>query len=637
MSTPKLPLEIIDRIASFVPRDDMPKYTLVCKAWKDIFEIAMMTKVSITLAKRSEFTWIFYDLFRSQKNYEKGRYAKELTLDPLLSLREKNYGAIQKNLPNIKYLNMGILNPVPLMDSEIFKWNAWPNLRELQAIFDISYLQNKPKVVLATLKQLSGLRRLKLHARTIDKNAFLDQFSTIYSGDLFSAEDMEALHEYLPKLQYLNININFAKDCDGISIDRISPATDMDEFIATISNVSPSWLCYFAQKYRNLRILKLGSSSPTKVSLEYTDPFTERNMSILFRPTSTCTKLLLLCIHEDEDERKRYTQPAIYWNALSSSRQKACFIKYNPLFSSQSIYDYTRDVILPLRLCASKIENLVIQVKTAYIAPSPIIETLTICPHLRDLDIKCDEKDVELDTILDICTKLETLIIECGSVILRKPKSIDSPKHILLTLSMIKVEIEADVLSYISYRCRGLHYMKLYNVGVKRSFFPYTGEFCVSMPHTHFRELWLYGLQFYYSDSINGNQNINFVLIPKHTQEIQSRTTVSTSTPMSAFEYSMDASEYYWRNICSRIKCLKFPEYYVREMKDDEIKRASQTFNRLQSEDSKDKLESKNRETDQRVYGWEHDLYKGYVLFKCGSVKTLTYKGLLTNPPPWFL
>ncbi|KAI9032612.1 hypothetical protein CLU79DRAFT_727111 [Phycomyces nitens] len=633
MLVPRLPLEIIARIASFVPKDEMPEYILICRAWKEIFEIAMMERVVLSLKGWHDLVSLSDNNHGHHKKWSKGNYTKELVLHPYMSVRDIQYTSLQRIFPNIVHFDINVLGPYHFMQLIALDWKTWSNLRELRISFSLGLVNYDSSVILKVLESLSCLRRLVIHTKPGVRAEFIDLSVPDMYRASFTVEELETLHEHLPRLQYLDLQIDFVKNTNEIAIDNIIPAKDMDTLRVNINNISPSWLSYFAQKYPNIRIMELKGDNPAKMSFEYTDMVVKKNMTRFYRLTNTLGKLRKLSISKYNSDRA--IQHIIYWNNLPSSKSKLCSIYYDPLYITPSIYDYRRDIIFPLSLISSKIEQLSIRERYDCVLPSSILETIEICPKLTYLDMKCNGQEIRLDTVLDTCVNIERLCIKSASVTTDKTRSNDRPIYGLQLLDMTKVEIEADVFFYISQHCPRLHNMKLYNVGIYRRDLSRTREFRVSMPHTNFQKLCLYGLQFYYLDGTNSSGNINFVLIPKNTQETDNQTIFSASTNTS--EYSINSSDYSWRNICSKIKCLNFPQYYVREMQAKEIKRASQLFDGLYSTDSRDELVNKDLDLDPKIYGWEDDIHKGYVLFKCNHINTLEYRGFIKNPPEWHI
>ncbi|KAL0087071.1 hypothetical protein F4703DRAFT_1942226 [Phycomyces blakesleeanus] len=604
MSPSDLPVEILTKAAGFVSKYDLLQCTYVCRAWKEPFQDVFMQELVLSGTRTiNNAVNPSANIYSQYQRY--GHLVRRLTLKPKRLTANEKFLILQQHFPHIRSLCISELGLDNSLQADSFDWSSWGKITELDITIRLYGNTNPQNESLDTLRSFRNLRRLSFLS-CIEINSYgIDIFD--YGKVGFAFHNIETLHTYLPQLEYLKLETGFgvfSKE-DLMDIQNILPAKKMSTLIITSGNLIVPWLCYFAQKYPNLKMLELQSGKAPRTLFEPNDPYTEIAISRFLNTSSAFNHLHKVMIKEYDVQERIFP---VFWKILSPSNTTINSVSYITRYTKNNWEHFKKIIKIPSGVRSTTLKALFIQARTNDAIAAPITGVVELCPNLVYLNLECEREKVELDVILDQCSRIRKLRIHGGQLVTSKYATLDSPVHGLERIDMLALKVDCTVFSYISSRCRSLSHMNLQYMRIY-GFSQETRELCISMPHTKLSELLLYAVSLHLSDEHpRSDTDIKFILTPKVDNSDRSDTTTVDRI-----------SSYTWRYMFWVSCAYTYRKTDMREMDNEEVEHATQYFNQFKPRNSIVNGLEKHMAIEgcSDIYEWEKDLPNGYAIFEC--------------------
>ncbi|KAL0077630.1 hypothetical protein J3Q64DRAFT_1835722 [Phycomyces blakesleeanus] len=607
MLASQLPFEILAHIASFLLVNDRIPCVQTCKSWKTPFEESLWDTVEIS--SRLKLFAVCSSANPSQNIYQKyGHLVRKLDLYGNFILSDTQLSVIQQRFPNLRHFKTGKKNISKTSFGRTADWNSWTSLTKLCVDTTRLGYSHAEKNVLEVLSCLPSLTELELEQYNWEKIM------------IFELKDFETLHMYLPRIEHLSIQLKFASlTPEHLSqMEKATPAISLKSFKLGYGSLDLRWICYFARKYPNIRLLEWAINDDEDLEYE----------------------------HEDETMRLLTSLPYVFPH-LNTARM---YSSGNPDQLHLTFWKLLRPFNVPIKdlineFCYHKDEKARLErnITECVNAVSETVEIFNVigydfrdpqiistgfnnCSRLVDLNIHECNTHITLNSLLDHCVSLKRLRFSLGSISIKQKKIDYSITHGLRILDVTGATVESETFNYLSLRCRQLNYMRLNGVNVTGIVYQDTGCLCLNMPYTDFKLLHIHCVQFY-QQSVNSlrNSNLNLVSLSLSSSVAHNDQTKIKNRSTDIRLYNNIYSRYLASSIWFHTFCEDLTIYRgrskVRILEEEEVSYAYDYYHSGHFHDSK------NTESSEEVYRsnegnvamdkWHQDLPRGYAELKC--------------------
>ncbi|KAI9018108.1 hypothetical protein CLU79DRAFT_302658 [Phycomyces nitens] len=479
MQASQLPFEIIACIASFLTVQQKLSCITVCQAWRTPFEESLWH--TLVVGSRTTLETIC-DLSNVQNNvYRKnGHLVKVLKL--MVLLRDDQLRIVQECFSSLKQLNTIGRSLTKSTIAAETDWSYWGSLTCLIIQIDDLKIQIPVTKLLEILSFLPCLKHL-------------DYFKPIWSPNpVYTLQDFETLHSYLPQLRRLSVSANFAeftqKDVSYIT-KKAFPVNHLAELFIDSCQVDLRWLYYFARKYTNLNTIKWRNSD--------------------WKVPKTIYKEEAAMLIKELPSMFPHIKTVLNMSALPKDWAK--FVFWDPLSRSGVLLDYIRHGLYrdnttdkarlcssdSMRACLKSVQSLYVEAESFFSDPCSIPMAFDFCCTLVNLDIDIHGSPIAIDLLLDKCKALKKLNLIVSSVTTTSDMPSTQAIHALQDIGFEKATISAVVLNYISSRCLYLGCMRMHTVKVFGKMSHDTKSLLIDMSYTRFNLLELNNVMFYAS------------------------------------------------------------------------------------------------------------------------------------------
>ncbi|KAI9021671.1 hypothetical protein CLU79DRAFT_835545 [Phycomyces nitens] len=616
MLTNVLPFEILGIISTFISTDDILACTAVCKAWNAPFKDTLWETVNIKTSERLE---AICSLSEEKNIYqENGNRVQTLSFRKMIMMNDSQLHTIQTYFQRLKNLHLPIGSLTRDDFGQTADWNLWKSLISLEIFMPALTMDNQKEEILNILSSLPCLKRLDL----------TQEYS--HRVQSYSWETLESIHEYLPLLEHLRLNLILhpIPTKDIVLIKDVVPATTITcaEFFG--HNMDHEWLFYFAMKYPNLQTLNAKTLYKNKLE-EYTQDDEPVDTVSQVLDQFSCVKRVLL--YQEAVQGLHYDA---FWRLFHELIRSAKSLEYNLQLKDVDDDHQKSTVRDSICLCSETLEKLILRVKSRLNVPIRPSINLGICPRLVDLTMEVSNAAVEFDVLLDNCVLLNKIRFRGQQIILSSDPSKPIVQHGLQSIEIYMSRVDADVFKYTSCRCRNLCELSLNTVRVPVSIAP-EGFFYIDMSYTHFDVLNLEGVKFDllddYEDDYEEDEddeyellqyeeyNINLIAIErihstsKHTDDTQDVAVLDTVGPTA-------------------VKRLWFHQYWESTIDNEQTKARTLEREEIRFVEKYFKAFGQNSRPDLCTYQsrfpgglvkkpfWKEDLGRGHLLLRCGYV-----------------
>ncbi|KAL0076222.1 hypothetical protein J3Q64DRAFT_1772366 [Phycomyces blakesleeanus] len=453
---PALPFEILSNIAVYVDPKKNLACALVCKQWTEPFLNKRWCSITVTLEVAK-----YICNTRSQNNvYLKNLHRTlELKLMNIPKADMKYLSKVQQIYCKINWFEYDRPYRSDCIIQEI-DWSPWKSLVHLSIPLCNRSL-TASEDFFTKLSVLSCLTHLTL------KEAVTQQ--SLEETIVVSWQDIELLHLNLPRLTYIDIRLRIKAipAIDANKIRRITPAHAITNIRYGSDYIDAFWVFYFALKYPNLHNITLGRSFESGGHYQsHTIDYDKKKYQEGVRLLLTLDRFFprLRSIFTSMNSFNRY-QFSVFYNALWHFDVKLKDVelsfegeKLDWAEGSQSCLNIRSDALASLKITLSSASSL-----------NPVGDLLFVYPDLVELQIETYNL-IEVNIILDKCPSLRDLRMKGTEVSFSgKLKRVDTP-HALQRLELDCVSTSTHMLEYISRRCKGLLFLKLYSIRFRKSY-----------------------------------------------------------------------------------------------------------------------------------------------------------------------
>ncbi|KAL0095175.1 hypothetical protein F4703DRAFT_1822710 [Phycomyces blakesleeanus] len=427
-----------------------------------------------------------------------------------------------------------------------------------------------------------------------------------HNGDVVCTwEDIDRIHEYLPKLRKLELNMDFSPM--NINAPNIEYFSWGDGFKSD-------------EQYENWELIM-----PMFFSLDTMFP---RLVDIFLNASGS-------------NARSSYSN---FWKLINRFKAPLKNVCYSTNWELDTIAEPENTLTECLQACSPTMVTLYYGNNTRPQSVNKAPIEFTMCPRLVDLCLEFFGSRLKLDNILDNCPVLKKLVLKCKLLFLSREATKNSAvPHGLESIVLTRIKTTTTVFSYLSLRCKDLNSMRLKFIKVRGLVSPTTGSLCIDMPFTHFKLLRIvhstFSLHKHQYDQTNVDdkehhfsyspQLINLLTIQYTAppENHDSPDDVSTETPSEQsvsqlwFHFYLDLSQ-------------RIPGSKSQLLTPEEVNYAQMHF-----ESFKERNRILRGSSDQRPgnycwhpkRSWKNDLVHGRVLLNCRGLDEYHIKGVRTK------
>ncbi|KAI9025291.1 hypothetical protein CLU79DRAFT_855361 [Phycomyces nitens] len=599
MRSSLFPFEILSKIASFLPKSDQAACSHVCKVWKIPFQEAMWNTLEIMSdTKLAEICSATND---GKIYHTNGHLVRTLIFGKWLKTSDLQLLTVQKRFQKISRLYIrekGITTSL----GQSSDWGLWKALTHLDICISSLYLENESRDLLKVLACLPNIRRLECRQR----HGYTWQYTL---------EEFEALHACIPQAEYLSLTLDLAPFTDQNKriVAETRPTRCLKVLKLRMDKADLRWLYYFAIKYPALHTVEWNAD----IQAETTNEYRQETLSMLSTLSSPFSQLENVLMDGTPGREWWYiTFLELLGNFNTTVKHIGYLMRYGqtkPDLEKRIIQNcaQVRPTKLSLKFMSSDLE---------FADPSTIPVTIGVCQSITDLRIDALTLSVAVDILLDKCPSLKRLKLAANSLSIAKGVT---GFHGVRLIEFVGSRICVGVLGHLSFHCRSLNYLRLTKMEIIGPMHE-NGHVSLDMLYSHLEYLQLTCVSFLASD---GNEFkvstvINFValdqlnMVPQHDNSLSP--ILPTKDPNPIFSSLLPWIHMYcvWDGTYELIKSRSLAAeeaVHVQEYYQSFQKRKRAAIH------STERRRSYLGQLDQEY--WRDDLDRGFVLFRCGSVK----------------
>ncbi|KAL0096623.1 hypothetical protein J3Q64DRAFT_1708592 [Phycomyces blakesleeanus] len=476
-----LPFEILAMTASFMTQRQRFTCTTVCKSWSKAFQHSLW--YSIEIVSEEKVVAILNPPITQENAYKNnGNRVRDLTLKSSLLLTNEQLSQLQSYFQKLLIFRAGFGSLDPDVLNTTSNWKNWSSLVELKmAIMCMD--KNEPEDKLfELLVLLPNLKRL-------DFTEYCTKDTHYYTW-----ETLEDIHCVLPKLESLSLDIRLiSTPLDNIKMMiNISPASRLRFLELRRHIMNFGWLYYISLKYPNIESIlsspKLGVRMP---DLSVSD---NETMMLLKNNTHVLSHLNKVDITHDIASRDSFQLLCVIYKDLFKSVSN---LKCNVEVSGDLLENPVTVGVELMNSFPASLESLHIEITSPGCLESYKLPAFQIFPHLKYLRINIFNSTVNIDKILDSFPSLTHLHMKGEFITLSSPYARTEKLHGLRNLQLQDAIADSVIFKYISYRCRDLVVMLLYDLDIVEKNSTKAYKVYMDMSYTHFQSLLFNQVRFF--------------------------------------------------------------------------------------------------------------------------------------------
>ncbi|KAL0094349.1 hypothetical protein F4703DRAFT_1012810 [Phycomyces blakesleeanus] len=477
----KLPSSILGNIANNLITRDKLQASIVCKSWRTPFQDSLWKE--ITLTSNSQIAEICDRSNPRHKIYQKnGHLVRRLYSGWYISIKDVQLYILQRSFQNLTHLH---IQGDTLTRNDFGReadWGLWKGLEEFEISAPRLGSNNDIEYLFSILSFFPGLKKFTMTE------------SYCHNSEGYSWRHMEIIHELLPKLEELHIDIPLTEiSAEDIKLFKtIVLPTRITKLTVAAQNIRFEWIYYFSIKYRNIHTLTWNNSIE-KESATYE---TRSEARALVSEVKTIFPNLKHAYFEGNGSRADSEHLSIR-QTLAHAGVFFKSLYYNVRWDFDKPELVEKFFIDCLYYFTSTIENFTLISTNSFRDVCKVPMTIIRCPVLTNLNLILPESFVAFDHLLDQCTSLKNLKLSLREIFISPGASLTPPEHGLKSLFFIEARTTPRLFTYISLRCRRLTSMRLDGLKVIGRIDKDTGTLRLDMSHTKLEFLLLSCIRFY--------------------------------------------------------------------------------------------------------------------------------------------
>ncbi|KAI8387041.1 hypothetical protein BD560DRAFT_383562 [Blakeslea trispora] len=478
-----LPTEILIQIASYLDATDKIASLSTCHSWHEAFRYSLYHTISVKSFDQFKILHEALQVSLRDSIIPNGHAIKHL------SVQSRKPICFQKKWPEPKlpYLLLESLPELcPNLESLDFDPTSWKMCVSYCTLDSWKRMRKIPTLAclneaFLSLQYLGGT----LTSITIESHILVDvsthnRLSSIFSLTPYLEEltirgersegpalklnllDIELLHSLLPKLKKLSIignTIQMPIGSDKLVAQQITRCLEASElrYLHWDTHHTPYiWLLYIAYKYSNLQHLQLDVHYDSHEILNKTSQIEEELFLNLVRKCRHIEILALSCPTMD----RWLNLPFLTLLKGNQRLSQICFpIQKANQIKNDTQFKFVAEHISPF------VTMLEIDQWRFNMNLSNTFRLLKSFQRLTYLKLKCDtyHHEYDLQYLLDVCPKLETLVLEWGTLLVPSPSGYENQikKHRLAEIYLTFVAFETHLFDYLSRTCRSLKVLSM--------------------------------------------------------------------------------------------------------------------------------------------------------------------------------
>ncbi|KAI9020097.1 hypothetical protein CLU79DRAFT_757159, partial [Phycomyces nitens] len=603
MLTPKLPFEILSRIANLMNSCDRIAGSITCKAWQAPFEEVLWGTIDIYNQQRLDF--VCKTPREANKIYPyRGSYARELNLWGFKLGDQEIFLMLQQIFPNLRRLN---INENCLDDMNIGKisnWNLWGSLQKLNVDLSKAMNTNLKNDFLKILKDLPYLEHLESY------------FGEKRISITFELEDFEAMHSDLKQLEELIIGavlLPLSSD-DVARISTLEQRPKVKKLTVYSTLKDSRWLCYFGHKYPNLDTLVWINVD----NIQALDLHQEETISILKTFPPVFQNLGEIGVRTTGTTLQHHL---IYWNIFSQFHTPVKEVSHT--FSSPtSSARLAQDIVQSLtQAFSSTIEILFLKRNEKGNRLQEIANAIVECPRLVDFSVHIIGVVIFVKIVLQKFPALKRIEVNNGIMAHSGQKSAEPLNHGLRMVKMSKGTLMVSSLSYLSFNCNRLKYVSLDDMVIFGPMDEESGKVEVDMSWSNLHLLRLHATRFQASRAtFNRKTVINLMEIREKRLFYQDD---KRNTEEEEEEYlEPDSIWSNWYHIYGDLN-NQTKTWNMRQLNEDEFNEVIYFFDNHVNDENLDTQDNRTRNGLVQMDEWRRDLYRGGFSWTVESLNSI--------------
>ncbi|KAK4511285.1 Deoxycytidine kinase 1 [Mucor velutinosus] len=470
--TTHLPTEILIQIVNYLTPQEKQNGLLICQDWYNVFRCGLYHNISIKTLHQLEMLLKSLSISSSASSVPNGHLVK------ILSIQKRTVACLEKMIQERLIIPRFLLEQLPDLcpnlevldfDPEMWKFicyhsnvSKWNHIRQLPTLASLG--ANLP-----ILKDLGrGLRSLSIQSKMIMDISTQGRLVSILSlvphinqltiqGDQESTlnltlNDMEIIHKLLPSLRNLRIvgdNIQlYTMNDEKETMHKVNsfPTAPQVTTLCINTRLTPiTWLYYVAHKYPQLKHLGIDVHYDTSNTMENF----QLEKALLLNLVHKCRHLEVL----------ELSCPILsHWfntSFFETLKGHQCIQEIRPMARRNGQIKFDADFSFALEqgkdlLTALEIEQWRLDAKLPC-----TMQRLRSFTKLASLELKCDSyhDEYHINTLLESCPVLKTLVLEWGSLITPSQCVWKRRRHPLKSLNMTFASFSTNLFDYLSLSC----------------------------------------------------------------------------------------------------------------------------------------------------------------------------------------
>ncbi|KAL0095450.1 hypothetical protein J3Q64DRAFT_1712923 [Phycomyces blakesleeanus] len=618
MLTTELPFEILTVIAKSLQQNDKIICSTVCRTWKTPFQGSLWD--TLTIDSEEKLNQIC-DLSTTRPTIYQlnGNKVQRLVFKAKVQTTEIQFHILQRLFKQLKEIS--IPHNTMREDSlgSIPDWKLWAALTTMLIYIKRLNDDDQKEQLFKILACLPCLKHL-----TIQDSIYY----TLPPEPRDTWENLERLHETLPRLEYFHTDLLFGSIpvSEILKMKNIKPANTTTVVKLLNLNMDIGWIIYFSLKYPNIRTLK--TRKPFKDTVLHEEQIPDAETSTMISSlSSNFPHLKSMVVTQKVPMGLDYD---FFWETLQTQVKELQYLEYSLEISKRAGLETQNSGPHLIHFCSPTIQNFFIQLVAYYFDSPKVFLKFGACPRLVTLKIVHSGSNLELDTLLESCTSLKDLQLS-GVFISLSPEAFNSTRtHGLRSLELKGSKTSPVTFNYLSLYCRDFDCMILYRARILGRISENTGELCLNMPFTDFKILRLVSTIFYaveneeniFSEEPSGFHSLQILSIEETDHLRRSRNTKTADTESSSSDESPSLPiKRTWYHYHRDVKFWT-SDGKTRKLGGKE-RQITEKFFETFLVSSQDPFNNVKK----HILGglglssrWEEDLYHGYSLLRCRSI-----------------
>ncbi|KAL0093537.1 hypothetical protein F4703DRAFT_1924160 [Phycomyces blakesleeanus] len=600
---PLFPFEILTKIGRLLSKQDQAECTHVCRAWKIPFQESMWNTIEIL--SDAKLDQICSSTTNGMPYHKNGHLVRTLFLEKWLKAEDRQLFTVQKRFQKINRLYIREKSVINRYFNNMADWSRWKSLTHMEICISGLYLENESRDFLKILECLPNLRWLECPQR----------YGYAWP---YTLEEFDTIHSCIPKIEYLSLVLDLAPITEKHKtiIAETQPTSYLKVIKLRMNKVDLRWLRYFAHKYPNAHTIEWHSDIRSDTS----NVFREEAISMF--STLSCAFQHLENILIDGTSGREWWYITFLDLLCHFKTTKAKRIEYRMRYGHSNLDLEKRIIHQCAQTCPTVMSLNFISSDLDLPDPTMIPVTIDFCPSILDLRIDALSLPIAVDILLDKCPSLKRLRLAVKSLSISKEAT---GTHGLRLIEFVGSKICTNVFSYLSFRCRCLNYLRLTKMEVVGPMFQ-GGCVCLDMSYTHLEYLQLTCVTVSASDGDDFNVStvINLIALDQLNRVPQQDSVIKAALATKDI-YPVFSKLLPW----AHMYCIWDGGYEMIKLRKLVSEEAAYVQSYYQSfEQNKETYGSAHSFKRRRSYlgqldqeHWKEDLDRGFVLFRCGSVR----------------